>query len=86
MQVPSAMLAGWGYWLASYPLDVAKSLMQSEPLGQPFKYRNVATTMRDVVRSDGVPGLFPGVFIRCVCARLNEKAVFLTKIIDFLVF
>jgi hypothetical protein len=71
VQVPSAMLAGWGYWLACYPLDVAKSMMQSEPLGQPFRYRNVATTVRDIYRSHGATALFPGL---AVCRRAKSVA------------
>jgi solute carrier family 25 carnitine/acylcarnitine transporter 20/29 len=62
VQVPAACLAGLGYWTSCYPIDVAKSVMQTEPLGKlPYKNKNVFSTMASIYRSEGVPGLFRGI-------------------------
>jgi solute carrier family 25 carnitine/acylcarnitine transporter 20/29 len=73
IQIPSACLAGLGYWGSCFPIDVAKSKMQCEPLGKPFRYTNVFSTMQQIVAQEGAGGLFKGIgpcFVRAFPAAI----------------
>jgi len=77
-QIPAAVLAGLGYWGSCFPIDVAKSKMQCEPLGKPFRYTSVFSTMQQIVASEGARGLFNGFFPCIVRAPIVAVATFLT--------
>jgi solute carrier family 25 carnitine/acylcarnitine transporter 20/29 len=59
----SGASAGVGYWLACYPIDVAKTMLQTQrdpPKGQPLQYRHALDVISQVIKSEGVAGLFRG--------------------------
>lgn len=53
-------LAGELLWLLSHPLDVIKSKIQSDGLGDKQKYRTIREAFRITWRTGGVGGLFEG--------------------------
>ncbi|KAI0046466.1 mitochondrial carrier [Auriscalpium vulgare] len=57
----SGSTGGLAYWLSSYPLDVVKSRIQlanEPPRGTPIQY--IIRDMKNIVVSEGIPGLFRG--------------------------
>ncbi|KAF7548189.1 hypothetical protein G7046_g8766 [Stylonectria norvegica] len=54
-------LAGEALWLASYPLDVVKSKMQTDGFGPQQKYRNLRDCVAQVWRAEGGRGFFKGI-------------------------
>lgn len=54
-------LAGEALWLASYPLDVVKSKMQSDGFGDKMKYRNMRDCFRQTWRAEGMRGFWRGI-------------------------
>jgi solute carrier family 25 carnitine/acylcarnitine transporter 20/29 len=54
-------LAGDALWLASYPLDVIKSKLQSDGFGKASKYRNARHAMYSIWRENGFLGFWRGI-------------------------
>ncbi|KAI9785871.1 MAG: hypothetical protein M1816_008198 [Peltula sp. TS41687] len=54
-------LAGEALWIASYPLDVVKSKMQSDGFGDNMKYRNMRDCFAKTWRAEGLPGFWKGI-------------------------
>jgi solute carrier family 25 (mitochondrial carnitine/acylcarnitine transporter), member 20/29 len=68
--VLSGSLAGIGYWTSSYPLDVIKSRIQSDPFGgAPRKYVGVVQTARLIIAEEGAAALFKG-FATCIARTI----------------
>jgi len=53
-------LAGEALWLASYPLDVVKSKMQSDGFGAEQKYRNMTDCFAKTWKAEGMRGFWKG--------------------------
>ncbi|KAF2723492.1 mitochondrial carrier [Polychaeton citri CBS 116435] len=54
-------LAGEMLWLSSYPLDVVKSKMQSDGLGEKQKYKSMRDTFGQTWRAEGMRGFWKGI-------------------------
>ncbi|KAH7157119.1 mitochondrial carrier domain-containing protein [Dactylonectria macrodidyma] len=54
-------LAGEVLWLASYPLDVVKSKMQTDGFGPNQRYRNMRDCFATTFRAEGARGFFKGI-------------------------
>lgn len=54
-------LAGEVLWLASYPLDVVKSKMQTDGFGDKMRYRNMRDCFAQTWRAEGVRGFWRGI-------------------------
>jgi solute carrier family 25 carnitine/acylcarnitine transporter 20/29 len=54
-------LAGEALWLASYPLDVVKSKMQSDGFGDKQKYKGMNDCFRHTWRAGGMGGFWKGI-------------------------
>lgn len=54
-------LAGEALWLASYPLDVVKSKMQSDGFGEKMRYKGMNDCFRQVYREGGLGGFWKGI-------------------------
>lgn len=68
--VLSGSLAGIGYWTSSYPLDVIKSRIQSDPFGgAPRKYIGVLQTAKLIIAEEGAAALFRG-FATCIARTI----------------
>jgi solute carrier family 25 carnitine/acylcarnitine transporter 20/29 len=52
-------VAGFGMWIPAYPLDVVKSVLQTESMSNP-PLRNTVGALRHIVATQGVGGLFRG--------------------------
>lgn len=66
----SGSLAGIGYWTSSYPLDVIKSRIQSDPFGgAPRKYTGVIQTAKLIIAEEGAAALFRG-YTTCIARTI----------------
>lgn len=54
-------LAGEALWLASYPLDVLKSKMQTDGFGKDQKYKSMADCFRKTLATEGMMGFWKGI-------------------------
>ncbi|SPQ24757.1 5206f241-f061-4559-8c55-bf7cbe43cef4 [Thermothielavioides terrestris] len=54
-------LAGEALWLASYPLDVVKSKMQTDGFGDAQRYRTMRDCFRQTWRAEGMRGFWKGI-------------------------
>ena len=54
-------LAGEVLWISSYPLDVIKSKMQSDGLGEQMRYKTMRDAFGQVWRQEGMVGFWRGV-------------------------
>ncbi|KAF2702658.1 mitochondrial carnitine/acylcarnitine carrier protein [Pleomassaria siparia CBS 279.74] len=54
-------LAGEALWIASYPLDVVKSKMQTDEFGAKQKYKSMRDCFAQVWRTEGMGGFWRGV-------------------------
>lgn len=54
-------LAGEALWLASYPLDVVKSKMQSDGFGPKMRYKSMSDCFRQTWRTEGMRGFWKGI-------------------------
>lgn len=54
-------LAGEALWLASYPLDVVKSKMQSDELGDRARYKSMRDCFGQTWRGEGMRGFWKGI-------------------------
>ncbi|KAK6582720.1 hypothetical protein PZA11_005128 [Diplocarpon coronariae] len=54
-------LAGEALWLASYPLDVVKSKMQSDGFGETQKFKGMTDCFRQTFRAEGLRGFWKGI-------------------------
>ncbi|KAI1195417.1 mitochondrial carrier domain-containing protein [Nemania serpens] len=54
-------LAGEALWLASYPLDVVKSKMQTDGFGPDMRYRNMRDCFAQTWRAEGMRGFWKGI-------------------------
>ncbi|KAH8590847.1 mitochondrial carrier domain-containing protein [Bisporella sp. PMI_857] len=54
-------LAGEALWLASYPLDVVKSKMQSDGFGADRKFKTMRDCFAQTFRAEGVRGFWKGI-------------------------
>ena len=53
-------LAGEALWVASYPLDVVKSKMQSDGFGEKMRYNGTMDCVRQTWRVQGLMGFWKG--------------------------
>ncbi len=53
-------IAGEALWLASYPLDVVKSKMQSDGFGDGMRYKSMRDCFAQTWRSEGMRGFWKG--------------------------
>ncbi|PXF47908.1 Mitochondrial carnitine/acylcarnitine carrier-like protein [Gracilariopsis chorda] len=53
-------MAGLAFWLPCYPMDLCKTLIQTDSETNP-KYRGFFDCVRKVVKSEGVRGLYKGI-------------------------
>ena len=68
---------GLSYWTACYPLDRAKTLMQSQDLAAP-QYRNSFHALSEIIKREGVKGMWKG-FAPCLLRTLPASScTFLT--------
>lgn len=54
-------LAGEALWLASYPLDVVKSKMQSDGFGAKMRYRSMRDCFAQTFKAEGLGGFWKGI-------------------------
>lgn len=54
-------LAGEALWLASYPLDVVKSKMQTDGFGPDMRYKNMRDCFAQTWRAEGMRGFWKGI-------------------------
>ena len=54
-------LAGEALWLASYPLDVVKSKMQSDGFGSSMRYKSMSDCFRQTWKAEGIRGFWKGI-------------------------
>ncbi|KAI5863867.1 mitochondrial carrier [Durotheca rogersii] len=54
-------LAGEALWLASYPLDVVKSKMQTDGFGKDMRYRSMRDCFAQTWRAEGARGFWKGI-------------------------
>ncbi|KAK4111546.1 mitochondrial carrier [Canariomyces notabilis] len=54
-------LAGEALWLASYPLDVVKSKMQTDGFGEQQRYKTMRDCFRQTWRAEGMRGFWKGI-------------------------
>ncbi|MCJ1484735.1 hypothetical protein MMC06_004908 [Schaereria dolodes] len=54
-------LAGEALWLASYPLDVVKSKMQSDGFGPSMKFKSMSDCFRQTWKLEGMRGFWKGI-------------------------
>ncbi|KAH9819893.1 carrier protein YMC1, mitochondrial [Teratosphaeria destructans] len=54
-------IAGEMLWIASYPLDVVKSKMQSDGLGDKQRYKNMRDTFAQTWKQEGAMGFWRGI-------------------------
>ncbi|KAK1753101.1 carrier protein YMC1, mitochondrial [Echria macrotheca] len=54
-------LAGEALWLASYPLDVVKSKMQTDGFGKDQRYRTMRDCFAQTWRAEGMRGFWKGI-------------------------
>lgn len=54
-------LSGEMLWLASYPLDVVKSKMQTDGFGETMRYRNMRDCFAQTWRAEGLRGFWRGI-------------------------
>jgi len=54
-------LAGEALWLASYPLDVVKSKMQSDGFGEKMRYKGMNDCFRQTYKGEGLRGFWKGI-------------------------
>ncbi|TID30600.1 hypothetical protein CANINC_000755 [Pichia inconspicua] len=69
-------LAGYSIWLTCYPVDVIKSKMQTDVLGA-WKYKNSMDVARDILKTQGIRGLFVGFTPTVLRAAPANAATFL---------
>ena len=53
-------LAGEALWVASYPMDVVKSKMQSDGFGEKMRYSGTMDCVRQTWRAQGMMGFWKG--------------------------
>ena len=70
-------LAGQVFWLASYPSDVIKQRIMTDPLGTGKKYKNWRTAARMVGKELGVRGIWRG-FLPCFLRAFPANAAALS--------
>lgn len=68
----SGASGGVAYWTACYPLDRAKTMIQSQDLAAP-KYRNVFHCLGEIVGREGIIGLWKG-FGPCLLRTLPASS------------
>jgi solute carrier family 25 carnitine/acylcarnitine transporter 20/29 len=78
VQVPAAQLAGIAYWTCCYPIDVAKSVMQTEPLCGSPQHRNVVAAIRAIVDTQGPTTLLKGIGPCYLRTLIAAPATFVT--------
>lgn len=54
-------LAGEALWLASYPMDVVKSKMQTDGFGKDQKYKSMRDCWKQTLAKEGVMGFWKGI-------------------------
>ncbi|RQM06223.1 hypothetical protein DH86_00003343 [Scytalidium sp. 3C] len=69
-------LAGEALWLASYPLDVVKSKMQSDGFGESQKYKGMNDCFRQTYRAEGIRGFWKGIGPTCLRAMPVSAGTF----------
>ena len=70
-------LSGIFAWMSTYPIDVVKTRIQAEPLLDGRKTGMVAC-FRDIVKNEGVPGLFRGTTATIIRAFPTNAVIFST--------
>lgn len=66
-------MAGVGYWTIPFPADTVKTKIQTAPPGVKMKFW---PTLMEIVRKEGVPGLYRGWLITVLRAAPANAAVF----------
>jgi solute carrier family 25 carnitine/acylcarnitine transporter 20/29 len=69
-------LAGEALWLASYPLDVVKSKMQTDGLGEKRVYRNMRDCFGKTWAKEGMKGFWKGLGPTCLRAMPVSAGTF----------
>ncbi|KAI9295407.1 mitochondrial protein [Neoconidiobolus thromboides FSU 785] len=54
------ILAGFGYWLSSYPIDVIKTNIQADKLGKDKKLNSAWQCANNILKEQGIKGFFKG--------------------------
>lgn len=70
-------LCGVFSWLVVFPIDLVKSVVQKEVLVAKPKYSSALDCARDIVRRDGVRGLYKGLSVTCYRAMPIHSLNFL---------
>ena len=66
-EVPTALVAAYGgiageeLWIASSPLDVVKSLMQTDGFGEEMRFRTMRAAFRETWREGGAGAFWRGI-------------------------
>ncbi|KAH0609486.1 uncharacterized protein H6S33_012972 [Morchella sextelata] len=69
-------LAGEALWLGSYPLDVVKSKMQTDKLGDDKIYKSMTDCFRKVWQKEGMSGFWKGLGPTCLRAMPVSAGTF----------
>lgn len=69
-------LAGEALWLASYPLDVVKSKMQTDKVGVDRVYKSMSDCFGQVWRKEGMRGFWKGLGPTCLRAMPVSAGTF----------
>lgn len=75
--IPCGALAGIGFWIGSFPIDVIKTRMQNDGFGANAKYRNVRAAVVDVWQKGGFFGFWRGLSPTMVRTSLSSGGCFL---------
>lgn len=79
-------LAGEALWLASYPLDVVKSKMQTDKVGADKMYRSMTDCFRQVWQREGMRGFWKGLGPTCLRAMPVSAGTFFVYVLSYSAF
>lgn len=78
-------LAGEALWLASYPLDVVKSKMQTDNLGADKTYKGMSDCFSKTWQKEGMRGFWKGLGPTCLRAMPVSAGTFFVYVFSLFV-